>query len=525
MEAPIVEMVTTISKSEVPKSECRYIKGEYYKIGDVKVEHSGDCYLINGRYFRVETGRLVYDHEIKEYVLNNDSLIVGVVGIVDSTFVMGSFTKNAFKNVSINCKTSGRTYLLVNEEVVRNNRSFRYHMNNDQYYHISSVKAKEFSKIRPVDEGYKRSLEYDCRDILDRYTAEYDKNDSLPITMGLEQMAETLKGLTFGAEFETVIGNVPQRYTGPLGLIPLRDGSVAGLEYATIPLSGAKGLSALIKTSEVLDKFTKYDKNCSLHLHIGNVPRTKEFFLALFKTLSLLQDSMFEMFPIYKKYNFGVKRKNYTKPFPTTNLLASMDSEITKDNIDSNFNVLYQFLSMGQSFSEVGNDLANVKHHPSDPRGKSKWNIKSRYYWVNFIPLLFGNKQTVEFRIHTPTTDKDKVLAYLFTCCGIINFVKDNTEAIIRGKALNNITIYDIMHTVYDGLPTGFSSTLVNYLANRRRLTAFDNAQGNIIGNEDAIKPSGFKWSYNEEDIELISHQHRLRGLYRQPVQMWGMDE
>ena len=507
----VEEMVITVSGEEVPRGNCRYIKGEYYKVGNPEIENSGDCYKVNGRFYRVNTGRIVYDHEVKSYVLNNDTIILGVIGFFGESLVTGHFTKNTLKNVTLVTKDSD-TYTVISEDIVNKNRAYRYCISEDTYYHITELKAKLFYKLKQVDENYKRTLNYDCREIIDRYTNEYNKNN-LEVSSGLESLAKALKGLTFGAEFETTLGNVPQKYTGPLGLIPLRDGSVAGLEYATIPLSGGKGLAALLKSSEVLNKFTTYDNNCSLHLHIGNVPRTKEFFLAMFKTLCLLQDSVFDLFPIYKKYNFGVKRKNYTKPFPATNLLAQMDSKITPNNIDTNFDVLYRFLSMGQSFEAVGNNLDNVKSHPSDPRGTSKWNIKSRYYWVNLIPLLFGNKQTIEFRIHTPTTDKNKVLAYLFTCSAIVNFVKTNSATIISGNTLDTTNLYDIVHSEYGNLPKRFSTVLVNYLDNRRRMTLTENSKGNIIGDEEAITAKGFTWNYdaNEVDKEDPMHEYMRR--------------
>ena len=55
-----------------------------------------------------------------------------------------------------------------------------------------------------------------------------------------------------------------------------------------------------------------------------------------------------------------------------------MDNKIDKKNIKDNFNILYQFLSAGQLYEDVNSDLSNVKSHPSDPGGNSKWNIKSR---------------------------------------------------------------------------------------------------------------------------------------------------
>lgn len=266
----------------------------------------------------------------------------------------------------------------------------------------------------------------------------------------------------------------------------MRDGSVKGLEYATIPYQGEKGLQAAMESCNILSKFTKYDENCSLHLHIGNIPRTEEFFLALFKTLCLLQDEIFELFPLYKKYNFGVKRKNYTQPFPITKLLSKMDSTINKDNIKENFGVLYEFLSAGQRYKDVGETLDNVHSHPSDPNGTRKWNIKSRYHWVNLIPLLFGNKATVEFRIHTPTTDMDKVLYYLLMCTSIVSYVKENTEAILSSKDtsyanLSNITMAQMREN------PGLIDHFLSYINSRRRTMLSNNAAGDFRGNEARV--------------------------------------
>ena len=43
---------------------------------------------------------------------------------------------------------------------------------------------------------------------------------------------------TFGIEFETAGGFLPQHRLYELGLIPLRDGSITGIEFATVVLKG-----------------------------------------------------------------------------------------------------------------------------------------------------------------------------------------------------------------------------------------------------------------------------------------------
>jgi len=113
------------------------------------------------------------------------------------------------------------------------------------------------------------------------------------INYEVESVGNFIEPLTFGLEFETIAGFVPERVTKRLGLIPLRDGSISGLEYVTVPLSGKKGVQTVIDICEELEYRTIYDNSCSLHLHIGNIPRTPEFILAFLKTSSWLQDDIF----------------------------------------------------------------------------------------------------------------------------------------------------------------------------------------------------------------------------------------
>ena len=58
--------VITIKGEEVLISKCRKFNKLYYKIGDPKIKDSGDCYLISEKYYREETGQIVYNYSINE---------------------------------------------------------------------------------------------------------------------------------------------------------------------------------------------------------------------------------------------------------------------------------------------------------------------------------------------------------------------------------------------------------------------------------------------------------------------------
>jgi len=312
-------------------------------------------------------------------------------------------------------------------------------------------------------------------------------------------------------EFETVAGFIPPRILANTGLIPLRDGSIAGIEYVTVPLEGEKGLQTAVNACEVLSKRTIYDDSCSLHCHIGNVPRTKEFILAFFKTICAIQDEIFEMFPLYKKYNFGVKNKNYSKPYPTFELLSQMDCKIDESNIDKNFDVLYTYLSMGQSFYDVDCDLNNVHYHPADESGNAKWGIRTRYSIANLCCLIFGNKATVEFRIHTPTTDVNKVIPFIILNSMIVNFAIRNQSKILKDPKFMCYTklkdiVSDCIYTTsgVDNLNT-LHESILRYIQDRKAHTEDQNKRGLIRGEEFKIpKCRHIDWNYKEPKVKEV---------------------
>ena len=86
--------VITIKGEEVPISQSRKFNKLYYKLGDINIQNSGDCYLINGKCYREETGLVVYNHSIKQYVMLDNTIIQGVVDIIEDILIIGYFSIN-----------------------------------------------------------------------------------------------------------------------------------------------------------------------------------------------------------------------------------------------------------------------------------------------------------------------------------------------------------------------------------------------------------------------------------------------
>ena len=497
--------VITTKGEELPISQCRKFNKEYYKIGNIDIENSGECYLIDDKYYREETGLICFNHSVKKYTLKNESIILGVVNLVEETLIFGNFYHSNGLNIVVDSNMA--QYYIFNDEIFKDSLSYRERLSNGLYYHITRFPSNKFNLISFPDKSYKYSLPYDSKGIIDNNLKNYNENYNPEILKNIKKYAPILGNLTFGLEFETTKGYIPTRILDKYGLIPLRDGSISGIEYVTVPMQGEKGLQAVVDIVDQLEKRTEYDdKTCSLHLHLGNVPRTKEFILAFFKVGMKIQDEMFKMFPLYKKYNYGIKNKNYSSPLPTFEILSQLDNIINSTNINHNFGVLYKYLSMGQEFKSVDNDINNIECHPADPNGNQKWNITPRYLIYNIIPLLFGNRQTIEFRIHTPTYDINKILPFIFMNAAIVNFtinyqssILNNPLFLINNDLTNILTMYINDTSITDR--SSFKNLMYHYISRRKIYCERQTLGGNILGTESEI-PSDSDINWREKALK-----------------------
>lgn len=520
------EIITTVSNQLKPKSDCRKIRGLYYEVGDPTVEGSGDCFKLNGRYYRVDTGYVFFDHTTKSYRLKKEVNVIvekGVIGFKKAepdTPIFGSFSISP-ANPPILLEYNGMLFNCVSEEILENNKIFKEDLRTGNFVNRRKVKTTFLTEPQPIQKGIKNNLPYDCTDIIFDANEIYKNSIKTPPTKTIKQFAPELKELTFGVEFETVKGYIPPRITQKLGLMPLRDGSIQGLEYVTIPFQGEEGLQSLVGCLDSLRRRTKYDEGCSLHIHIGNIPRTPEFIIAFCKVMYALQDEMFSLFPYYKKENLGVKNKCYTQPYHYTDYMSSLDRCITNVNIADNFRRLFNFFSMGTDFDHY-RSLEQVKSHPSDPRGTAKWNIKTRYHWFNIIPLIFGNKKTIEFRLHTPTYDEQKVMNFLFICGAVVNYVKQHEKVILSNPETIPGRLGQIVKRMYTST---LSTHLTYYLSDRVRFFNKQLAEGNIKpkeGDYNIKAPIYVNWGENEihkvSDVrnvfDVMKLSNKERGLY-----------
>lgn len=206
---------------------------------------------------------------------------------------------------------------------------------------------------------------------------------------------------TFGLEFETSAGYLPQHICFRDGLIPLRDGSISGLEYSTVVLKGNIGLNYLKQQIETLDKYTVYDKECSLHMHIGVPEVNKSFVWNLYVLLVIFQNELVKYVPkwTFESNRYKATRKNYCSKLP----------------VARNFDEFYSFIA-GEPFSG-----SLTLPHKNDPDRARKWNVISRYFDFNFVNLLcYESPKTIEFRFLRPTYNFSEIESWLYIFMGII---------------------------------------------------------------------------------------------------------
>lgn len=245
-------------------------------------------------------------------------------------------------------------------------------------------------------------------------TREYEAIESFDIfkdrqTLLTEETSHPLPNYlkyTFGLEFETSQGYIPENICYRDGLIPLRDGSISGVEYSTIILKGNEGISLLHQQLETLNNYTNFNKECSLHVHLGGFPLEPKAIFNLYYVCKSIEGSLEHILPIYTFTSSRYKDngKDYCKKLP------SFES----------FNEMYRYF-VGRNFYG-----SFMQAHPQDKERKRKWNVQNRYFWCNFInALCYKVNKTIEFRFLRPTYNFKKILLWLYIFNGILKYSEE----------------------------------------------------------------------------------------------------
>lgn len=263
---------------------------------------------------------------------------------------------------------------------------------------------------------------------------------------------------TFGLEFETAGGFLPQHQLYELGLIPLRDGSISGIEFATIVLQGNLGLNLLKKQVENLNKYTIFDKDCSLHIHFGGFQLKENVLLSVNNLFvnSNLQEYLPKLTFNTQQYKTN-RDKNYCEYNKKYKTFYEMYLMLVGRHFYGNFN----------------------QPHPKDLSETRKWNISSRYKAVNFInALCYNGPKTIEYRMLRPTYNFDKILGWLFIYGAFIKYAEQNNN-IVNLLYRNKISVEQIIKSVYS---EELSNILIEFLKMSERIVYTQSSIQDYIG-------------------------------------------
>jgi len=499
--------VVTYTGDTYPKSACRRIDNDYYLIGDKNIKDSGQVFLINDVWYRLSTNKITWDYRKEEYVIiSSSTLIYGLVDVTkDKEPVMGYFTPDDLKDIMV--YDYGASEFMAMDENMALKLPNAVRCVSDGAIVFS--KLKNVNSLSRFEKHAKRNYpSFDLNNygfannpgvsLVKERNAKYIKSKEFTVNPTIAEIAKFLKGYTFGAEFETACGTLPTKELLKTGLIPVKDGSISGHEYVTLVHQGELGLQLLMDAANALSTWTTPDQYCSLHIHIGNVPRTKEFIIAMYMLSYMLQHELHEIVAPYKKdvgylasKNHGAK--DHCKYLQSLNLFGNRIYDVPKEQkqreIDVVFKNVFAWLNDGQG-ENVRNNFGTGVHVRQD---RPKWEWQSRYYWMNFCNLVFSPHHTVENRLHSGTVNPTKTLNWLLITVAMIDFAINNQEEIIRGKT--KYALEDIVNRYYRVSDSGniIADYLLAYIRDRKNNFFNLSMMGDMYGNEFVNKNTSFE--------------------------------
>ena len=435
-------MVDTVSGKKIDRKLCIRIGNEFY-------EKNVDCFNIDDSWYRKGNPKIYFNSIEDRWMKITENTVQGIVGVKENgSYLTGSF-EMSFENSYMLHTKNGQMYV-SGRDLFQSIKKV-YDTSAGRYMDTAAATQCGFN---PSEHGkgnnYPYSFErlYNSESLIPRFAAidhnKYNQNLLSRVNRS-DKSFPLFSKYSFGLEFETSGGIIPEHRCKELGLIPLRDGSISGHEYTTIPMRGEDGINLLMNQMAELKERCVINKECSVHVHFGNFPLNEKLILNLYNISFALQNELGNMFPayIYNTAKYKKAGKDYCKRLPQR-----------FDSISS----LYYFLA--EQRAEWNGRFTN--QHPQDPNRDRKWENHQRYYWINFINLLFGsNAKTVEFRIHTPTFNSSKIINWLFICTAILNYAEK-----FDGKIdFKNLSLNDIIMFSYDERTAG---TVNSYIATRK---------------------------------------------------------
>jgi len=500
------DVIITYDGSPADKKKCKYITGEYYRIGDKRKRNSGQCYLLDvseetEKYVRTNSKFLIFNFSAGMYMHTKDSrlreYVVGIAAVdKKNKAVIGAFTPvpseviPAYTNTGV-VPAKNETILkklkyieslydgnfydpsILSSEQTRNHTEKGLNWPTKSNYPEFSMSAYGASKNKPYAEMVTNSRNYK-----DLFT---DTTNNV--------FTKILGQYTIGVEFETKSGHIPSRFLYKAGLVPVKDGSIRGHEYITVPFSPQETGRRLTMATKLLQKYTSVDQYCSLHVHLGNTHRDEKFIVSLYYLILNIQEELLEMVPPYKtdiaflanKPGGALDHCKRLHPLGLRDLnFANCANDIDRGVLlDRAFKQIFKFVNEGLD-EDPQTNRHNKRHSRQD---LDKWHLLNRYYLINFMNVLFKKtNQTLEFRLHHATNNKYKLLNWVAICAAVLRYAENNQDLILdRELKINLKDVISDLKNYIDHPNIEFACSYLNDYIISRKETFCNNFLGRNI--------------------------------------------
>lgn len=439
-----VEMVVTVSGKTVPVTSCAKIKDLYYqkgvdiiKVGDVfyrasltvRDEHTGEYHLKEDNKLHqiyTSTGKLGYSSVYKNVLMSYDSL-------------SKEFT-NAGKAYS-STNVPNMVLVKVAKTDLPVNHDLKKFLKTTEDVHISTPNWRQltttvFPAVKDNSRKYYSASQHPDFDKLCK--KEYATSDKFNFMKNK---------FTYGFELETSAGQFILKNPEDYGFMTLYDGSITGHEYASVPLVPAQ-FKTLEDFCAELQKNHLTNRFCSVHVHVGNVPYSAKNLLAIYSLFYRLQDELHSIVSPFKKDLKFLSNKLRGEAKDHCQYLPKLPAP----NIE-NFHAAF--------FRWSGLDISDYRTTKSAKilTDVQKWNVESRYFFVNFTNYCFKEGGTIELRLLQGSLNSDRILNWTLINSAIIEYALNNIDKILDAR--EKIFLEDCISAVY---PARVAKTLNAYV-------------------------------------------------------------
>lgn len=113
--------------------------------------------------------------------------------------------------------------------------------------------------------------------------------------------------------------------------------------------------------------------------------------------------------------------------------------------------------------------------------------------------MIFSHRETVEFRLHTPTTNAYKMVNWLYICVAILKYAHKHQKEILKGE---KVTFKDVLNIYANTNKRSLSARrlteyLIAYFESRKARFSADYKKGDVLSNWDITEDKDYEFVHN----------------------------